>query len=36
MTSQTLREARKYEEVFEKTIKKEERPEFHLSPVQAG
>ena len=32
MTSQTLREARKYEEVFEKTIKKEERPEFHLTP----
>ena len=32
MTSQTLREARKYEEAFEKTIKKEERPEFHLTP----
>ena len=32
MTSQTLREARKYEEVFEKKIKKEERPKFHLTP----
>ena len=32
MTSQTLREARKYEEAFEKLIKKEERPDFHLSP----
>ena len=32
MTSQTLREARKYEEVSEKIIKKEERPEFHLTP----
>lgn len=31
MTSQTLREARKYEEAFEKVIKKEERPNFHLS-----
>lgn len=31
MTSQTLREARKYEEAFEKVIKKEERPDFHLS-----
>lgn len=31
MTSQTLREARKYEEAFEKSIKKEERPDFHLS-----
>ncbi|MCI8418175.1 MAG: glycoside hydrolase family 32 protein [Lachnospiraceae bacterium] len=30
MTSQTLREARKYEETAEKTIKKEERPDFHL------
>ena len=30
--SQTLREARKYEEIFEKLIKKEERPEFHLTP----
>ena len=27
MTSQTLREARKYEEASEKMIKKEERPE---------
>ncbi len=32
MTSQTLREARKYEEVFGKLIKEEERPDFHLSP----
>ena len=32
MTSQTLREARKYEEALEKTIRKEERPEFHLTP----
>ena len=31
MTSQTLREARKYEEASEKMIKKEERPDFHLS-----
>ena len=31
MTSQTLREARKYEESSEKMIKKEERPDFHLS-----
>lgn len=31
MTSQTLREARKYEEASEKFITKEERPEFHLS-----
>lgn len=31
MTSQTLREARKYEEASEKLIKKEERPQFHLS-----
>ncbi len=32
MTSQTLWEARKYEEVFGKTISPEERPDFHLSP----
>ena len=32
MTSQTLREARKYEETFEKMIAEEERPAFHLSP----
>jgi len=32
MTSQTLREARKYEEAAEKLITKEERPDFHLSP----
>lgn len=32
MTSQTLREARKYEEAFEKLIREEERPDFHLSP----
>ncbi|MDO4297798.1 MAG: glycoside hydrolase family 32 protein [Lachnospiraceae bacterium] len=31
MISQTLREARKYEEAFEKTIQPESRPEFHLS-----
>lgn len=31
MISQTLRDARKYEEVNEKKIKKEDRPEFHLS-----
>ena len=31
MTSQTLREARKYEEACEKLIKKEDRPAFHLS-----
>ncbi len=31
MISQTLREARKYEEVFEKMIGEEERPGFHLS-----
>lgn len=35
MTSQTLREARKYEEASEELIKKEERPEFHLS-ARAG
>ncbi len=31
MTSQTLREARTYEEASEKFIKKEDRPDFHLS-----
>ena len=31
MTSQTLREARKYEEASEKMISTEERPAFHLS-----
>ena len=31
MTSQTLREARKYEEASEKLISKEDRPGFHLS-----
>lgn len=31
MTSQTLREARKYEEASEKLIKKEEKPAFHLA-----
>lgn len=30
MTSQILREARKYEETVEKNIAKEERPDFHL------
>ncbi|MBR2259495.1 MAG: glycoside hydrolase family 32 protein [Blautia sp.] len=32
MISQTLREARKYEEVFEKMIPEEGRPAFHLTP----
>lgn len=32
MTSQTLWEARKYEEAFGKTIPAKERPRFHLSP----
>ena len=31
MTSQTLRDARRYEETYEKRIKKEDRPEFHFS-----
>lgn len=31
MTSQTLRDARKYEETMEKMIAKDERPAFHLS-----
>ncbi|MDE5597690.1 MAG: glycoside hydrolase family 32 protein, partial [Lachnospiraceae bacterium] len=31
MTSQTLREARKYEETMEKKITEEQRPGFHLS-----
>ena len=31
MTSQTLREARKYEEATEKIVQEEERPAFHLS-----
>ncbi|MGN0252318.1 MAG: glycoside hydrolase family 32 protein [Oliverpabstia sp.] len=31
MTSQTLREAREYEETYEKRISTEERPAFHLS-----
>ena len=31
MTSQTLREARKYEEVTGKAIREEDRPAFHLS-----
>lgn len=31
MISQTLREARKYEEASEKMITKESRPAFHLS-----
>lgn len=35
MNSQTLREARKYEEASEKMISKEERPDFHLS-VRTG
>lgn len=35
MTSQVLREARKYEEAAEKTIAKEDRPAFHLS-ARAG
>ena len=32
MTSQTLREARKYEEASGKLIREEERPGFHLTP----
>ncbi len=32
MTSQTLREARKYEEAFGKLILQQDRPSFHLSP----
>lgn len=32
MVSKTLCEARQYEEVYEKQIAQEERPEFHLSP----
>lgn len=32
MNSQTLREARKYEEAFEKLIPEEKRPKFHLTP----
>ncbi len=32
MTNQALREARNFEETFEKNIKKTERPDFHLSP----
>ena len=32
MTSQTLRDARHYEETSAKKIKSEERPAFHLSP----
>ena len=31
MNSQTLREARKYEEAFGKMITPEDRPAFHLS-----
>ncbi|MBE5870370.1 MAG: glycoside hydrolase family 32 protein [Lachnospiraceae bacterium] len=31
MISQTLRDARKYEEINEKKIRQEERPDFHLS-----
>ena len=31
MISQALRDARKYEEIYEKGIKKEDRPDFHLS-----
>ena len=31
MTSQTLREARKYEEASEKMIQQKDRPGFHLS-----
>ncbi len=32
MTTRLLQEARTYEETFEKNIKREERPDFHLSP----
>ena len=31
MSSQALRDARRYEEVFEQMIMPEERPAFHLS-----
>lgn len=31
MVSQVLREARKYEDIFEKKIKEDDRPAFHLS-----
>ena len=35
MSSQALRDARRYEEVFEQMIMPEERPAFHLSsPVR--
>ena len=36
MTSQTLREARKYEDMVEKTIQKKERPNFHLCAREIG
>jgi len=32
MTSQALRDARRYEEILEKQISEEERPAFHLTP----
>ena len=32
MTSQTLRDARRYEEAMAQNITAQERPEFHLSP----
>ena len=32
MTSQTLRDARRYEEAMAQNITDQERPEFHLSP----
>ena len=32
MTSQTLRDARRYEEAMAQNITAKERPEFHLSP----
>ena len=33
MSSQALRDARRYEEVFEQMIMPEERPAFHLSSL---
>ena len=36
MSSQALRDARRYEEVFEQMIMPEERPAFHLSSRCTG
>lgn len=32
MVSQALHKAREYEEIYEKNIGEQERPDFHLSP----